>query len=126
VDKDLDRTLTGPHWLKKPEIAERVVELMVEGDAQLGYFSLCAFVVMPNHIHILLTPKLELRRIMNGLKGATARDANRILNRTGKPFWQDESYDHCVRSDGEFGKICRYIENNPVSAGLVRRPEDWP
>ena len=126
IDYQLDRARCGPHWLKEPKIAGRVVELMKKGDEQLGYFSLYAFVVMPNHVHILFAPKIELKRIMNGLKGTTAREANRILERTGKAFWQDESYDHCVRSDEEFGKIGRYIENNPVSAGLVKRPEEWP
>jgi hypothetical protein len=42
-----------------------------------------------------------------------------MLALTGKPFWQEESYDHMVRH-GEFGKIRRYIEGNPVRAGLVK------
>jgi putative transposase len=42
-----------------------------------------------------------------------------------KVFWQDESFDHWVRSEEEFWKIVAYIENNPVGAGLVGRAEDW-
>jgi len=44
----------------------------------------------------------------------------------GKPFWLDESYDHWVRNSREFDRIQSYIEFNPVSAGLVARPEEWP
>jgi hypothetical protein len=44
---------------------------------------------------------------------------------TGLPFWQDESYDHWVRGPEELAKIVRYIEENPVVAGLVSRGEDW-
>jgi putative transposase len=52
-------------------------------------------------------------------KGFTAYQANRILNRTGKPFRQDESYDHLVRTGDEFRRIRAYIEKNPVTAGLI-------
>jgi putative DNA methylase len=63
---------------------------------------------------------------MQSLKGFTAREANKILRRTGEPFWQRESYDHWVRDEQEFGRIRAYIENNPVRAGLVARAEDYP
>jgi hypothetical protein len=45
--------------------------------------------------------------------------------RTGQPFWQDESYDHLVRHREEFERIRNYIENNPVVAGLVQAPEQY-
>ena len=126
LDRALDRTAIGPHWLRIPSVADRVVQLILKGEKELEYFSLHAFVVMPNHVHLLMKPKIELRRIMNGMKGATANAGNQILRRMGKPFWQDESFDHWVRTEKEFGNIFRYIEWNPVSAGLVARPEAWP
>jgi REP element-mobilizing transposase RayT len=92
---------------------------------ELGYFSLHAFVIMLNHVHLLMTPKRPLDRIINGIKGSTANAANTILGRKGKPFWQDESFDHWVRSEKEFGSIFRYIGHNPVSAGLVTRADHW-
>ena len=49
-----------------------------------------------------------------------------MLRRTGQTFWQDESYDHWVRTRNEVEKIVRYIEWNPVKAGLAKTPEDWP
>jgi putative transposase len=63
-------------------------------------------------------------RIMHTLKLHTARECNRCLVRHGA-FWQDESYDHCVRSDDELERIISYVEQNPVKAGLVRTAEQW-
>jgi REP element-mobilizing transposase RayT len=60
------------------------------------------------------------------VKNTSARKANLILGRTGMPFWQDESYDHWVRDAKEFDRIARYIEWNPVKAGLVEQVELWP
>ena len=81
---------------------------------------------MANHVHVLLPPLIPTARLLGSLKGATAREANRILHHTGQPFWQAESYDHCVRNVSEFNRIVSYIENNPVKAGLVSLPEDYP
>jgi REP element-mobilizing transposase RayT len=92
----------------------------------LGHYNLDAYVVMPNHVHVLLEPLVPLARITGGIKGVSARDANAALRRVGKPFWEDESFDHWVRDEAEFERIRCYIERNPVSAGLVERPEDWP
>src|SRR5579862_3203728 len=126
VDAALDRADSGPLWLKDARVAACVVEKLYKGGSKLHHYELHAFVVMVNHVHVLLTPRIEVRRLMRGLKGATARIANVILDRTGKPFWQDESFDHWVRSEAQFVRIRNYIERNPVSAGLVARPEDWP
>ena len=68
----------------------------------------------------------SLPRVTQWIKGASAREANRILNRAGCPFWQDESFDHWCRNEAEFARIKQYIEWNPVKAGLVKRPDDWP
>ena len=126
LDSALDKCSTGPFWLKDPRVATSVVQTIHRGESVLGYFVLHAFVLMPNHVHLLITPKISLPRITNGIKGTSSHQANSILSREGQPFWQDESFDHWVRSPKEFGKIRAYIENNPVSAGLVRTPQDWP
>ncbi len=86
----------------------------------LGQYALHAFVVMPNHVHLLLTPAIAVPKLAKSLKGITAKRANLILGLTGSSFWQEESYDHLVRSDREFEQIRQYIENNPVRAGLVQ------
>lgn len=106
-------------------------------------YSLWAYVIMPNHVHVLLKPdeiwekrfrvdksnraqyeKGPLSAILHSLKSYTASKANEILGRTGK-FWKDETFDHWVRDSAEFERIVYYIENNPVKAGLVECPEDW-
>ena len=57
------------------------------------------------------------------IKSATARAANQVLGRIGKTFWQDEFYDHWIRTDTERARIIDYIEYNPLAAGFVREPE---
>jgi REP element-mobilizing transposase RayT len=126
VDTALDRMVEGPFWLKDPAIASCVVEALRKGESELNRYKLLAYVVMPNHVHALLTPKVEVSKLMDGLKGSTARAANRILNRAGKPFWQDESFDHWLRRNESFPRFISYIERNPVAAKLVTKPEDWP
>jgi putative transposase len=124
IDRELDRANLGPKWLARARVAQSVIDGMQKG-AFLGRFDLLAYVVMPNHVHILLEPHAPLPGITRGLKGATARAANSILGRTGGPFWQDESFDHWVRNASERERIRHYIEWNPVRAGLVTKPGDW-
>ncbi|MGA2214759.1 MAG: transposase [Bryobacteraceae bacterium] len=81
---------------------------------------------MANHVHLLVLPAVPPSQLLKSLKGTTAREANRLLHRTGEQFWQRESYDHWVRSDTEWNRIAVYNENNPVKAGLVGRIEEYP
>ena len=74
---------------------------------------------MPNHVHLLVTPKVVSTRWLGPLKGFTGYRANQVLGTQGRPFWQDESYDHLVRSAVELERIREYIERNPVIAGLA-------
>ena len=124
-DRYLDLARNGPVWLKDPRIAECIHAAITESQ-QRGAFRLIAYTLMANHVHILITPVVPLEQVMRQLKGVTARKANVILHRTGTRFWQDESFDHWVRNPAEREKIRLYIERNPVVAGLVARPEDWP
>ena len=89
-------------------------------------YRLHAFVVMPNHVHLLITPLEVVPKVMQSFKRFTAREGNRMLGLTGQPFWQDESYDRLVRNDTEFERIVHYIETNPVKAGLAAAPEESP
>ncbi len=118
MDHYLDTTRIGPAFLRRPEIAELVVAALRRG-LDLGLYDLRAFVVMSNHVHILFRPQQQTSRLLQWLKGTTARDANQMLTRTGKPFWQRESYDHWVRDGQELERIAAYIESNPVKAGIT-------
>jgi putative transposase len=124
ADQMLDSSSTGPQWLGDPTIASYVVDTLIRG-AELGHYQLLAYVVMSNHVHILIQPLVALSRITNGIKGVSAHDANAILGRTGKPFWQDESFDHWIRSNTQFERVRNYIERNPVKAGRVAKAEEW-
>ncbi|NOT63841.1 MAG: hypothetical protein HOP19_26800 [Acidobacteria bacterium] len=138
-DAILDKAEEGPLWLKEKAIADLVQETLLSKYAEL--YTLWAYVVMANHVHVLLQPKVlsektdkagltdkdyvKLSKITQSLKGYSSLEANKILQRTGKTFWQTESYDHWSRDAAEFNRIVKYVENNPVKAGLVEKPEDW-
>ena len=124
MDHQLDIARAGPMFLRQEAIARLVVESLHRG-AALGHYELASFVVMANHVHVLLLPKVPPSRLLKSLKGCTAREANRLLGRTGEPFWQRESYDHWVRDAREWRRIEFYIENNPVKAGFVSRAEEY-
>ena len=126
LDRELDRASYGPTWLKDARLAQIVADSLFYGAEQLRLYRLSAYVVMSNHVHILIWPTALLYRITKSIKGYTAHECNKLLDRAGKKFWQDESFDHSVRNEDEFYRIKRYIERNPVKAGLVESPGEWP
>ena len=103
-----------------------IIENSSTAASTLRHYDLHAWVIMPNHVHLLLTPQVNASNLLRALKSTTASGANQLLNTTGPPFWQDESYDHLVRNNDEFRNIQRYIENNPVKACLAATPEQYP
>jgi REP element-mobilizing transposase RayT len=125
MDRLLDETRSGRFYLRQPAIAEMVVEAIHYNANALGHYRLHAFVIMPNHVHLLCTPTVALPKLTRSLKGITAKRANAILALTGSPFGQEESYDHLVRHKREFERIRNYIEENPVRAGLVSEAGEY-
>ena len=124
MDRYLDTTRAGPMWLRQPRVADLVCASIRRGyDERL--YELHAWIVMTNHVHLLIRPFIEPREAVRRIKGRSAREANLVLCRTGEPFWQSESYDRWVRNTEEMTRISRYIENNPVTAGLVARAGDY-
>ncbi|MGI8745677.1 MAG: transposase, partial [Bryobacteraceae bacterium] len=123
MDRILDNARTGPLYLRRPEIANLVVESILYHQQGLNHYELHAYVVMANHVHLLITPRIAVSKAMHSLKRFTARKANELLKLTGRPFWQDESYDHLVRNQIEFGRSLIIIEMNPAKAGLVATPK---
>ena len=124
-----DRALAesrGQRWLNDARVARQVAEAIRVGENQQRFYELHAWVIMPNHGHVLMLPLVPLRQITHWIKGKTAMEANLLLGRMGEPFWQHESYDHWVRNEREFNRIVAYIEDNPVSAGLTPTAADWP
>jgi REP element-mobilizing transposase RayT len=86
-----------------------------------------AWCVMPNHVHILIDmhPGYPLPAVVWSWKSWTARHANALLGRSGQ-FWQREYFDRFIRDCRHLADVIAYIENNPVKAGLVATPSDWP
>jgi putative transposase len=116
MDRKLDWPISGPMFLRHDEIASIVEASLYRGES-VGNYELGAFVIMANHVHASLLPKISVSLLMKSLKGYTAREANKLLGRAGTPFWQKESYDHWVRNEAEWYRIKAYIENNPVRPG---------
>jgi REP-associated tyrosine transposase len=94
-------------------------------------YDLHAAVVMPDHVHLLLSPlrhekgwPYSLPVILKQLKGASARTVNKLSNSSG-PVWQEESFDHVLRSQESLEEKLQYIRQNPVRRGLVKKPEDY-
>jgi putative transposase len=127
--------------MRDPVVADMVVEAL-ESRAMDGTWTLFSYVVMPNHIHAFLRlgrdqadstdakpgpatdGALTLVGVLHDFKVWTARQANRLLGRTGQ-FWQREWFDHWSRSLEQDAGIERYIRANPVQAGLVTEAREW-
>ena len=114
-----------------PEPARDIVLEHVVHDHGARY-QLHAAVIMPDHVHVLLTPDRDARgntfglaEIMQGMKGASAHHINRALHRRG-PVWQPESFDTSLRKDEKTREKAEYICANPVRAGLVSHEDAWP
>jgi len=124
MDRLLEEYRFGPTYLRLPAIAQILADQIRQGAVR--DYELHAWVVMPNHAHLLITPRVDVPILLRRLKGASAREANKLLGQSGQPFWQDESYDHLVRDANEFHRIENYILQNPVRAGLARSAEEYP
>ena len=114
----------GACWLWRPDLADLTERIVRRSDGQ--HCDLLAWVVMPNHVHLLVRiQQSPLARLVQGWKGRIGREANRLLHREGS-FWERDYWDTYMRDSAHSAKACRYIENNPVKAGLVRQAQDWP
>jgi len=124
IEAYLDRGIGLCH-LEDPWIANLVQSALLHFDGER--YRLPAWVVMPNHIHWLAAPlpNHSLSGIMHSLKSYTAQEANKVLARTGR-FWFEDYYDRYIRNAQHFDNAKSYIESNPVRAGLCQLPWDWP
>jgi REP element-mobilizing transposase RayT len=95
-------------------------------------YELYVAVVMPDHVHLILTPLVDENRreinsladIMRNIKGASARAIDQGLRRSG-PVWQEESFDHVLRSSEGLDVKVDYVLDNPVRGGLVRHWREY-
>jgi REP element-mobilizing transposase RayT len=131
------RDLVLEHCLREGGIGGRA---FAGGGARATFDTLHAFaprirlyavVIMPDHVHLLLSPRRNrdgwpypLVDILQCLKSVTAHRINKMLRLSG-PVWQEESFDHVLRSDESLKEKCEYIRQNPVRKGLAVRPEEY-
>jgi putative transposase len=89
-------------------------------------YDLRAWVVMPNHVHLLFSVQdVPMWRLVDAWKGYTAKEANKMLGRTGS-FWQEGYWDTYMRDCEHEARTRHYIEHNPTKAKLVALPREWP
>jgi REP-associated tyrosine transposase len=113
----------GECVLKDPRCAAAVEEVVLRFDGER--YRLAAWVVMPNHVHALVELwTITLGELTKAWKGVSAYRVNRLLGRTG-PLWQEDYWDRYIRDEEHFRKARRYIESNPVKAGLARMAAEW-
>ncbi len=112
----------GECHLRDPRLRRMVAESVLFFDRKR--YSLVAFVIMPNHVHVLagVNGRGTLQDNCRSWKHFSARRINRELGRTGR-VWQSESYDHLVRTPESLGRFRDYIVANPQKAGL--KPDEY-
>jgi putative DNA methylase len=114
----------GECWLQRRDAAELVEKILLEADGR--DYRMLAWVVMPNHVHLVVDVwNVPLLKLINGWKGKSSRQANQLLNRSGK-FWQEDYYDTLIRDEAHLKRAIRYTEQNPVKAFLAKAARDWP
>jgi REP element-mobilizing transposase RayT len=124
-EHELDSAL-GACWLRRCEIAALVAGALRHFDG--ARYRLSAWVVMPNHVHVVVTPLpgVTLSSVLHSWKSFTAKEANKLVpEKETREFWQRESYDHLCRDSEEEGRCISYVERNPVKAKVCARIEDW-
>ena len=98
-------------------------------DAQRRHgWSIGRFVIMPDHVHFFCAPNHDSKALSTFVgfwKEWTSKRLERALN-LKHHLWQEEFFDHVLRSDESYRAKWEYVCVNPVRAGLVSQLEDWP
>ena len=123
IEKYLDSG-HGDCLLRQPDIATIIEDALLFFDGRR--YALLAWVIMPNHVHCLIETRVghPLDQVVQAWKSFSAKASNQRLNRSGS-FWQRDYFDRYIRDDEHLAAVQRYIENNPVKAGLCDKAEDW-
>jgi len=118
----------GSCALGHPRLAGVMQESLLRGDGER--YRLLAWCIMPNHVHVLITPRAPLGKIVQSWKsypGRWARTHATELGQeiSGNAFWMREYWDRYIRDEGHFRQVVEYIHRNPVVAGLCATPQEW-
>ncbi|MDZ7749120.1 MAG: transposase [Halofilum sp. (in: g-proteobacteria)] len=128
VDAWLDAGL-GCCALAHPRVAALVQDALLRFDGER--YRLCAWCIMPNHVHVLVEPHRALARIVQSWKSYTGRwalvhEADPDLRVAGGRLWMRDYWDRYIRDERHYRAVVAYIHANPVKAGLCAAPADWP
>ena len=115
--------------LRHPQMAQVTQETLILFDSEK--YRLLAWCIMPNHVHVLIEPKVPVSKIVQSWKSYTGRwarqhDAELGLGVPGKHFWMREYWDRYIRDENHFHSTIAYIHDNPVKAGLCAYSYEWP
>lgn len=127
VEGNLPLLVPDPmHPLEIPERADLLIE-SVKWLHQNERIDCEACTVMPDHFHLVFTllRGWTLEKVMHSLSSFTALGINRLCGRSGQ-FWQPTYHDRAIRDGEELSRQLDYVRMNPVQAGYVSRPEEWP
>ena len=112
-------------WFQQFSLARILCRILEDSDVYGKSSNLC-WVVMPDHLHMLLQlGETELGSVVRSLKARSALALNREMGRTGR-FWAPGYHDHGLRKNENVRKIARYIVANPLRAGLVTSVAHYP
>jgi len=114
----------GKCWLRRNDIASLTERVFSESDTRS--YELKSWIIMPNHVHLVVEVwDVPLAKLINGWKGKSSREANKLLGRSG-PFWQEDYFETLIRDEAHLKRAIRYTELNPVKAFLAKPARDWP
>ena len=112
-------------YFRSDRIAKWVLATLQQIAAQHP-FSLRAYCLMPDHLHVLLQGDSTSSDLLSFVKTFKHKTTFHFRAKTGKTLWQISFFDHILRTAEELSKTAEYILSNPVRAGLVKRPQDYP
>lgn len=114
----------GACSLREERIAQLVESALLAFDGKR--YRLLAWVVMPNHVHVLIEtlPNFRLPDIVHSWKSFTSNQINQMLGQRGR-FWQAEYFDRYIRDETHLERVRAYIHENPVKAQLTTTAEAW-
>ena len=114
----------GACHLRRPEMAKIVEDSLLFRHGE--DYDLRCWVIMPNHVHLLFKVfGVPMSQLVDAWKGYTAKKLNEILGKHGA-FWQEGYWDTYMRDEKHECRSKKYIEANPVKAGLTASHKDWP
>ena len=108
-------------------IAAELVEAKLFEYRDKGRYYVHSYVVMPEHFHVILTPghTTTLEKAIGLIKGGSSFEIGKALHMRF-PVWHEGFVEHEIPDEADYETHVRYIQSNPVKAGLVREPGDYP